>query len=226
MKIYLLPGMGADHRLFGRLDPGAHRFCPVSWVKPGPGDSLGGYARKLLPQLSDSGHSVLLGVSMGGMLAVELNKLTPFKKVVLVSSAKVTAELPPYFRRLAKAGWHKKIGAPALLRLRRLAGPLMDYFGSGYRVSSEMLKDTDPAFLDWCLEAVLSWRNETVPPNLVHIHGTADLLLPARYISGYIPVKRGSHLMIYQRAAEINNLLRQITTGYEDTARHDIKDTI
>ncbi|TCS87827.1 hypothetical protein EDD80_104178 [Anseongella ginsenosidimutans] len=199
--------MGADQRLFSRLNAGKHELCPVSWLKPGRQDTLATYARKLLPQISDAANSALLGVSMGGMIAIELAKLTPFKKIILISSAKTFHELPPYLRKVGNAGWYKKITARRLIRLRQLAAPLMNRLGGGYRVSGQMIKDTDPEFLDWCMKAVLTWNNETIPANLIHIHGTADLLLPARYISGYIPVKRGSHLIIYQQANKINELL-------------------
>lgn len=212
MNVYLLPGMGADERLFSRLETGDHPQHPVRWVQPGKGDSLADYAEKLLPQLADPFQAALLGVSMGGMIAVELGKLASFRKVIIISSAKTAGEIPPYIRKLRTAGWRKKIEPEQLISLRHIIAPVMNLFGSGYKVFDEMIKDTDPRFLDWSIEAVLNWDNQTVPPNVTHIHGTADLLLPARYISGYIPVRNGSHLMVYQKAGEINKLIKRELT--------------
>lgn len=209
--IYLLPGMGADHRLFSRLDLTGTDSQVLRWVPPGKNDDLGDYARRLLPQIAASDNAVLLGVSLGGMLAVELAKLASFrfKKVILVSSAKTSQEIPFYFRRAGKAGLHRGITAEKLIRMRRLVAPMMNRLGTGYRLFGQMVAAADPAFMDWSIGAVLRWHNQEVPPRVVHIHGTADWLLPARYISGYIPVTGGSHLMIYEKPAVINNVIHE-----------------
>src|SRR3546814_1935076 len=116
--IYLLPGMGADHRLFSRLDlPGLNPKV-LQWVPPGEGDSLGDYAKKLQPQITSTEDAVLLGVSLGGMLAVELARLARFRKIILISSAKTCLEIPFYFRKAGKAGWHRWITADRLVRMR------------------------------------------------------------------------------------------------------------
>src|SRR3546814_17690371 len=91
--IYLLPGMGADHRLFSRLDlPGLNPKV-LQWVPPGEGDSLGDYAKKLQPQITSTEDAVLLGVSLGGMLAVELARLANRKSVVWGKSVSVRVAL-------------------------------------------------------------------------------------------------------------------------------------
>lgn len=219
--MYLLPGMGADQRLFSRLTLDGFESQAIRWTAPGKHDGLEDYARKLLPQISAPADSALLGVSMGGMLAIELGKLVPFKKIVLVSSAKTFHELPFYIRKLGKAGWHRKITAERLVRLRKLAAPFMNWLGAEYRLSGQMIREADPGFLNWCLEAVLQWDNEVVPPGVAHIHGTADLLLPSRYVSGYIPVKKGSHLMIHQKANEINKLVLQLLNDSNSNTGND-----
>ena len=202
--------MGADERLFSRLQVGSYELHPVRWVSPGKSAGLSDYAEKLLPQIPEPGQAVLLGVSMGGMIAVELAKLADFRKVIIVSSAKTAREIPSYIRNLRSAGWRRKLKAARLIRLRHLIAPVMSLFGEGYNVFNEMIKDADPQFLDWSIEAVLNWNNQQVPPGVVHIHGTADPLLPARYISDYIPVKNGSHIMIYQKADEISKLINKV----------------
>jgi hypothetical protein len=57
---------------------------------------------------------------------------------------------------------------------------------------------------------IVVWKNEQIPDNLVHIHGTKDNIMPIRYIKNCIRVKGGGHLMIYQKAAQISQLINTI----------------
>ena len=63
--------------------------------------------------------------------------------------------------------------------------------------------DSDPKFMKWALTAILEWRNFERPNNLTHIHGTADVILPYRFYSPDITIKRGGHFMVFINAEEI-----------------------
>ena len=72
------------------------------------------------------------------------------------------------------------------------------------------LRDMDIEFYRWALDALLRWDNETVPSNVIHIHGAKDNLLPLKYVSADITVQNGGHLMIVENAVEISAHLKQI----------------
>src|SRR3546814_14383105 len=89
--------------------------------------------------------------------------------------AKTRLDRPFDCRKACMACWHRGITADRLVRMRQKISPLMNRLGAEYRLFSQMVSEVDPDFMNWGLDAVLRWRNQEVPSNLVHIHGTADL---------------------------------------------------
>src|SRR3546814_14288388 len=77
------------------------------------------------------------------MLAVELARLARFRKIILISSAKTCLEIPFYFRKAGKAGWHRWITADRLVRMRQKISPLMNRLGAEYRLFSQMVSEVD-----------------------------------------------------------------------------------
>jgi hypothetical protein len=73
-----------------------------------------------------------------------------------------------------------------------------------------MLKGTSPKFIKWALGAILHWDNETIPRNVYHILGDKDKIFPYQRIKNVTVIKGGTHIMIYTKAKEINNWLKNI----------------
>jgi hypothetical protein len=81
------------------------------------------------------------------------------------------------------------------------------------KIRQDLIRDSDPKFTKWAIEAILHWDNKTIPQNIVHIHGTADKLLPYRYVKADYTIKDGEHLMVMDRPEEISALLKQLIMG-------------
>ncbi len=78
-NVYFISGLGADKRAFQFLNL---RFCNpvfVEWIKPEHEESISDYAARLKDQIRDD-HPVIVGLSFGGMIAVEYAKKFPVKK--------------------------------------------------------------------------------------------------------------------------------------------------
>ena len=71
----------------------------------------------------------------------------------------------------------------------------------------DMMRDTDPGFIKWSLGAVVGWNNTTYPKEVIHIHGTADRIIPAKNVKPDHWVKGGSHIMIVNRADEVSRII-------------------
>ncbi|WP_052598384.1 alpha/beta hydrolase [Aureispira sp. CCB-QB1] len=71
-KVYCISGLGADKRVFAALKLPEIELVHIAWLSPSIDDTMGSYAKKLLPQIDTSTSVTILGLSFGGMLAVEL----------------------------------------------------------------------------------------------------------------------------------------------------------
>ena len=72
-----------------------------------------------------------------------------------------------------------------------------------------MIEDIDIEFNEWAVDQVINWKNEEVPNNLTHIHGTRDRIFPHFYIKDAIWIKGGTHFMVVNRAKEISKIIRK-----------------
>src|ERR1700761_6586962 len=97
MKIFLIAGIGADTRVYNNIDLGEHDVTCVDYIQSHKSDTLSSYAQKLIGHYHITPMSVVIGDSLGGMMAVEIAKLIPLDKVILISSIKTKDEEPFYF---------------------------------------------------------------------------------------------------------------------------------
>jgi len=72
------------------------------------------------------------------------------------------------------------------------------------------VNNIDPAFIRWSLNAIVHWSHMERLSDLVHIHGSNDHLLPFRYVKADYMIKNGGHLMVMNRADEVNNILQEV----------------
>ena len=206
-SIYIFSGMGADERVFQRLDFAGRPLVFIQWVRPQSKDTLATYAGRLREQILEK-NPILVGLSLGGMLAVEVAKQIDTERIILLASAKTRKGIPLLYRLLGKFGFDRIL--PFSL-LKRTNGLLNLFFGARSQYERELLRqiilDTDPDFVKWAIRAVVNWDNWEVPENLTHLHGTNDLILPFRYADCDIAIPGGGHFMTMNKADEINQIL-------------------
>ncbi len=84
--IYLISGLGADYRVFQKIDLEANSYTHIKWDKPkSQNQSIIDYTKGLLAQIKHE-NPILIGVSFGGMIAIEIAKLIPVRKIIIISS--------------------------------------------------------------------------------------------------------------------------------------------
>lgn len=211
-KVYFISGLGADYRSFGFLDLS---FCDahfIQWTAPLPGDTLVSYAEKLFASINDE-EAIIVGLSFGGMLAVEIAKKHPRTKVIVIASSKTYREIPLYlrvWRHFPVYKFHsdktKNYSGGFVLKILGTTG------AEQRKVQRQIMSDSDPAFTRWAIHAILSWKNKIVPENVIHIHGTSDRLLPYRHVNAHYTITNGAHVMIMDKAEELSALLKKLIT--------------
>ena len=210
--IYFISGLGADRRIFQWLRADDYEPVHIEWIPPKKGESIESYAERLSDQIEDE-NPIVVGLSFGGMIAVEIGKQIPTEKVILLSSVKDRLEIPFYFKLFRMVPLHRVVPFKSLLfAFYWLAYWLFAPEGSDQRkLLKTILIETDPHFLKWALHRVVVWQNQQIPENLVHVHGKRDRIFPYRYVNPDYVVENSGHLMVMNRAEEVSNLLKELT---------------
>ncbi|MEM8899730.1 MAG: alpha/beta hydrolase [Bacteroidota bacterium] len=210
--IYLLPGQGADERLFNKIRiEGEYAIQPIEYVDPEKGMSMSDYAHLLADQIDSSQPSILIGVSLGGMLATELADLIPVEKVVIISSAKGKMELPPRYTLQRKLPLYKIVPGQLIRFGARVLQPILEPAGKeNNHLFQQMLQDKSSRFLKEATAMILEWERTTHSDKIIHIHGDKDHTLPIKHINYDHLIEGGEHVMVMTRAEELNELLKKI----------------
>ncbi|MFZ1686527.1 MAG: alpha/beta hydrolase [Flavobacteriales bacterium] len=213
MKIYLLPGIACDHRLFARLDLNGHDVVKLDWPRFREGASVKDIAVDLLPLVDAAQPHVLVGVSLGGMVVQEIASMTNPHKVVLVSTWTAPREWP-WFVRLGAA---LRAGALVNSTTMRMSWPVKRALGSRDMDTDRFLMDMawkeGPAQIRRGVQAVLRWKGSTWTGSTIRIHGDHDGLMPMTRIRADHVVRGGTHAMVYCQAEAVSAALRTALTG-------------
>jgi len=212
--IYLIPGQGSDCRLFSNLYPdGRFEVRCIEHVVPVKGTTLPEYARMLSLQIDVSRPFVLIGVSLGGMVAVEINAFLNPIKTFLISSAKTRKELPLRYRFQKYVPVYKLVSPGIAKSGARFLQPIVEPDRKNQKeIFLDMLNDKDPLFLHYTIEMIINWERVETNYEVIHIHGDHDHTIPVRNVKYDYLIKNGSHIMVVTRADEISRLINNILT--------------
>lgn len=207
--LYIFSGLGADERVFQKLDFSGFKTVFVKWIVPQDNESIEHYSSRLIEQIATV-KPTLIGLSFGGLIAIEVAKQIETEKVILLSSAKTQNEIPFYYRFAGQLRLHKILP----LRLLKDSNFITNWFFGAHstfdkKLLKQILIDTDPTFLKWAIDKVVRWTNKTLPKNIIHIHGTSDRILPLRFVSCDVEIENGGHLMTLNKSDELNMILRE-----------------
>ena len=208
-KVYILSGLGADERVFKKLDLVPLEPVYLKWIPPHKNESVESYASRLLSQITEK-NPVLIGLSFGGMMAIEIAKQIETKKIILLSSAKTKYEIPWYYRFIGFLKIQRIFPIRYFKKVKFMTNWL---FGITTHEEKVLLKtiieETDHRYLLWSIEKILTWKNTFVPKNVIHIHGTADRVLPIRYIKCDYEIKGGGHFMTLNMPGDISDIIKK-----------------
>jgi pimeloyl-ACP methyl ester carboxylesterase len=211
LKVYFISGLGADRRVFSFLDLS---FCEpvfIDWITPEAGETLSSYALRLRALMPEEAP-VIVGLSLGGMLAAEIAKADSKAKAILISSNKTSQEFPTHLRVFKYIPLYKWMPGRMLKSLQSLytfTFAVMDK--QQKEMMYRVIADADIPFCRWAIGAVMHWDSTETAPNIIQIHGTKDKLLRMRYVKPDHIIPGGSHTMTLDKHAEVSALLKELT---------------
>ncbi len=214
IHVYFMPGLAASSLIFERIALPKNDFEMhlLDWEMPLFGESLVAYAKRMADLVTES-SPVLVGVSFGGVLVQEMAQFLQPKKVIIISSVKTNLEVPLRMKFAKSTKAYKLLPTSWLHNVELLA---KYSFGNAVKqrlkLYEKYLSMREKVYLDWAIEQMLLWNRTEPDINVIHIHGTADEVFPAKNIHHYIPVPGGTHIMILSKFRWLNENLPKIIT--------------
>lgn len=209
--IYCISGLGADERVFQKLKFKGYQPIHIRWLEPKTEESIKDYTERLTHQIKAE-KPILIGLSFGGIIAVEMSKQIAIEKIILISSTKNRQEIPFYFKMFRWLPIYLLLPAKFMLWIAKF---IASWFFSLKTIDERkllkaILFDTNARFVKWAIHQIVTWNNELIPENTYHIHGESDRVFPYQFVHEDFNIKHGGHLMIMSQAEYISNLIQKI----------------
>jgi pimeloyl-ACP methyl ester carboxylesterase len=206
--VYIFSGLGADERVLQEIDLTGYQVVFIQWIPPLAEERIEAYCKRLSQQI-DAYRPVLIGLSFGGMIAVEVAKFIETEKIILIASAKTSNEIPFYYRLGGLLGFHALLPVKLFLRPTIFSNWAFGVTSQkDKKLLADILQSTDPVFFRWAIREIVRWKNRYKHSNLVHIHGKSDRVLPFIFVRPDIAVAGGGHFMTVNKAEEITGIVR------------------
>lgn len=208
--VYLIPGLGADKRVFQHLEFPNCELHHIPWLTIDEDDTMASYARKLATLITEK-NAIIVGMSLGGMLAMEMAKFLDYDKVILISSAKTRKELGKQLTNPVTSFFYNHITPNMLYEgAQKLKIAMGAQTQEEKDLLNQIIEQTTPEFLYRAAGMIIKWQNDVVAQNVYHIHGTNDKVIPFKSLENVIEIEGGSHFMAIQNYKTINLHIAQI----------------
>jgi pimeloyl-ACP methyl ester carboxylesterase len=212
-RLILFSGMGADQRLYDDVSRLLPRLEAPAWIEPRPHEPLREYARRFVELLRPDASTVIGGTSFGGMLALEVARLSPPRAVALIGSCRRIDQVAWWFRSMEPL----RLLLPDAMFTARAPAALFVHHALGVRdprqreFHLEMLRAVGPRFVKWAAWASVRWEGVAEPPCPVFaIHGERDRLMPLARARADRVVFGAGHVLALTSPREVAEFLRGI----------------
>ncbi|MGV8946033.1 MAG: alpha/beta hydrolase [Lutibacter sp.] len=212
VAIYFVPGLAASPEIFEFLQFPEEEFELhfLEWMLPlSEKETIEHYAKRMSDMVTEE-NPVLIGVSFGGIMVQEMSKFLQPKKVIIISSIKSRNELSKALKLLQKLHIYKLFPSKIIENIE-----IFSFFAFGKTIKTRMklykkyFSVRDRKYLNWSIYNVLNWKQTEPLENILHIHGTEDAIFSFKYVANCIPVEKGTHIMIINKAKTISKLISE-----------------
>ncbi len=210
--LYLIPGQGSDKRIFDSLTFDAnYKIKYLEYDTLNRKMTLPELAKQLSVSIDTTEKFILIGVSLGGMLSVELSEILNPEKVIIISSAKNRKELPFRYRFQKTIPLFEIFPARLFYWGAKILQPIVEPARNlNEETFKSMLSRKKPKYLKRSARMIIRWNRKSNSKTIVHIHGTNDHTIPIRNVKNpdYI-IEHGSHMMALTKSKEISIILNK-----------------
>ncbi len=209
VNIYLIPGMGADRRLFEPLDIRKGNLHYLEWKHVPGAKSMRDYATYLCNSI-ETENNIYLGSSLGGMMAREMALVKKPLDLVLLSAPASTKEFPPSMKIASLLKLGRWLGPKTTYRMNWLADIFMGFSTPDHRaVFYDMLSRLEPEFMHFAINAILEWDTEERPSTYYQVIGSKDKLFKTKRMLQPSVIEGAGHFMTFECPDEISNYVNR-----------------
>jgi pimeloyl-ACP methyl ester carboxylesterase len=189
--------MGADRRMFPAPWTSLPGFIAHDWPNSSGDRTIESIAGSVVDSFDINDGDVVVGASLGGMVACEIAKIRKLEALVLVGSATDPSEINKLLTLL-----HPLSEIAPINWIRISAGKIPADL-------TQMFSTVDAAFIRHMCSAIFQWQGlqDTMVP-LHRIHGRRDLVIPPPSHADLL--LDGGHLISMTHASECITFLKSI----------------
>lgn len=186
---YILPGMGANSDMYSGPWREIEACCYIDWPPYKQEKSITDVAKRLIESHNISPKDIVIGSSMGGMVALEMANIMGLQLVILVGSATHPSEISPLAKLLMPCSCKPVVKVSQLI-----ASISKDAISQAYCKS-------DSDFIVEMSKAILNWHGYMGgSTQVVRIHGKKDKFITCPHDIEII--EKGGHLIAVTHAKE------------------------
>jgi pimeloyl-ACP methyl ester carboxylesterase len=172
-KIVFMPGLAADERIFHSIKDTFIESTVLEWIEPNKGELLSEYAQRLKSSLSPEEEYFIIGVSFGGIVALELSKHIVCSGCLLIGSISSPKSISFTKRQVLKLF---RMDSKKIVKGARF---LQENFSSSNHLRAKNRRFIrNGEFYSWAYGAISKWTAPELTIPLYHIHGTEDDVFP------------------------------------------------
>jgi len=211
--LILLPGMGADERMFGEQRAALANLRVPDWIDPLPSESLQSYAERLAREIDPGVPCFIGGASFGGFVALEMVPHLDVLACFLIGSVRSPEEFPKRIKILKMVSGAVGVFPFELVNLLTKLALLCAVRPVRSHAAQliTQLSDSDPSFLRWACQAALTWEGcaNCIDAPTCEIHGEKDAVLPCCNTKPAIVVKGAGHILSMSHAEAVTRFLKR-----------------
>jgi len=210
LKIFAIPGLGVDGRIYQRLSTFIPQLEIIEWLEPLKGEDLEYYTHRMAERIkAHKGPKIIMGTSFGGVVAQEISTFVPINGLILLSTFKKNDARPWFFSIGEKIPLYQLLRGKIRYHFLPWLGP---FIGVPDKDDQDLLQDM---FMSasiphriWGAGEIVKWKGVQLQVPFVHIHGKEDRVFHAENISEAIFIENTGHFMLHQQAERVARYIK------------------
>ena len=227
MRVFLITGFALDRRAFSLMNLPGEVYRTVDLIPVRKGESLREYALRMAGEIGLTPGDIIGGVSLGGMLALEMARVVDVAGVIIIASAthprfirkrfKIWAPLAPW----VPEGVIRRIFTliPRILALQNMLSP------EGQALLADIMGRFPPSLLKAFPMMIMRWEGCRPPAKFVHIHSDGDWLIRPDGNPATLTLLPGrNHLITVSHPKAVRDLVLGAVEGFQTSMKSSVGD--